>query len=246
MPDRPVRLIMTVLLARVLRSVCLIGALTFGAIALTLGFILLTGHGLTTHQLEPIYHGLVSIREKLETLDTGWALLTIGVLSVGLWLSVRRDARKQLQAAFDGAIAQAVTAARAEAEAGTTITPTPEMASVSARLEQLRGQLEQAMAARAPERAGSPPDAKTEPALDGMIKQFQELEQELHRLDVIRRLDIGSQLGDVSAPVIKSENRFGRFLTSVGLVNSMGRVSRTLTIAALFYSFPPFSLSPAP
>jgi hypothetical protein len=233
MPDRPVLLIMSVLLARVLRSICLIGALTFGAIALILGVVLLAGHVLTIHQLEPIYQGLVSVRKALEALDAWWGILTIGVLSVGLWFSVRRDAQKQLQAAFDGAVDEAIAAAQTDAEAGKTISPTPEMAAVSARMTELRGQLEQAIAARSPEHVDSPPDPKTEPELAGMIKQFQELDQELHRLDVVRRLDIGSRVGDVSAPAIESRGRFGRFLASVGLVNSMGYISRALTIASL-------------
>ena len=233
MPDHPIPLLMCFLLARVLRGVCLIGTLTYGAIALTIGVILLVGRSLTSWQLEPIYLALVRIREKLETLDASWALLTIGVLSVGLWLSVRRDARRHLKAAFEGAVAQAVAEVQAEAKAGTTLTPTPEMVLVSNKLEQLGGQLEQAIAAREPKVAGSPPDASTEPELAALIIQFQQLEQGLHQLDVRRRLDIGGQLAGISAPVAQSESRFGRLLISVGLINSMGRVSRVLTTASL-------------
>jgi hypothetical protein len=66
MPSYPLRLIMAVLLGRVLRGVCLIGALTFGAIVLALAGVLLAGHGLTIRELERIYHTLATLREKLE------------------------------------------------------------------------------------------------------------------------------------------------------------------------------------
>ena len=130
-------------------------------------------------------------------------------------------------------MAQAVAEVQAEAKAGTTLTPTPEMVLVSNKLEQLGGQLEQAIAAREPKVAGSPPDASTEPELAALIIQFQQLEQGLHQLDVRRRLDIGGQLAGISAPVAQSESRFGRLLISVGLINSMGQVSRVLTTASL-------------
>jgi hypothetical protein len=155
------------------------------------------------------------------------------MLSVGLWLSVRRDAHKVLRAALDGAVVKAAAEAEAEAQTGTTIAPTPEMASVSARLDQLREELGHVFAAREPDKADSPPDPETEPALAGMIKQFQALQEQLQQMDVIRRLDVGSQLANVSTPPVKSEGRFGRFLASAGLVNAMGVVSRALSTASL-------------
>lgn len=138
-----------------------------------------------------------------------------------------------LRAALDGAVVKATAEAEAEAQTGTTIAATPEMASVSTRLDQLREELGHAFAAREPDKADSPPDPETEPALAGIINQFQALQEQLQRMDVIRRLDIGSQLANVSRPPVKSEGRFGRFLASAGLVNAMGVVSRALSTTSL-------------
>src|SRR5271166_4239246 len=113
-PTRPLRLIVAVILGNVVRSTSLIAAAVFGLIGLVLATLSFLGQALALGQLARIFGALAELREKIEAFDTSWSIATIVVLSLALWIAVRRDARRQLSAAVD----QAVERLQADAAAG--------------------------------------------------------------------------------------------------------------------------------
>src|SRR6516164_6391058 len=162
-PERPLRLVVLLVLATLLRSASLITACSFGLIVLILLACAIVGYGL-----------------PVETLDMGWSVLTIGVLCVALWISIRRDAVRQVARAVDASVEQLqadIAAGRIE-----DLEPTPEMQKLAALLAQVQSSIH-ANAAHAP------PDVAQAKELS---VRAEALQKELTRLDAVRRLDIGS------------------------------------------------------
>ena len=142
-PRRPLRPVLTLILANLIRSTSLIAAIMFGGIAAILLSLTLVGQAVSLARLAAIFRVLSGLREYVESVDKTWSLMTIALLSVALWMAARRDAKRQIAEAYDAAIAHL----RADAVAGRLqpLEPTPRMQQLAGRLETV----EQAIAANA-------------------------------------------------------------------------------------------------
>jgi hypothetical protein len=219
-PNRPVRLIVAVILGNLIRSTSLIAAIAFSAIVVVLSALALTGHALPLSQLAAIFHALSELREKIEKIDTGWSLATVAVLSVALWFAVRRDATRQLSAAVDAAVERL----RADAAAGRLqpLEPTPRMQQFIAHLAKLQD------AINAPEGQARSDAEQTE----RLKKEANAVHEEIGRLDALRRLDIGANLSALTNPP-RPANRFAAILVSAGVLQSLSLVSKAVATLSL-------------
>jgi hypothetical protein len=219
-PDRPLRLVIFLVLANLLRSASLIAAFSFGMIVLILLSCAMVGYALPTEELAKLFRASSELREKVEALDKGWSVLTIGVLCIALWISVRRDAVRQVSRAVDASI----TKLKADIAAGRVerLEPTPEMQKVAALLDQLQSSIDA-------NNARTPPDAAQAAEL---ARRADGLRQELTRLDAVRRLDIGSELTALIAPP-RPQNRFGAAMVSAGLLQPLSLISKAIAAVSL-------------
>jgi hypothetical protein len=219
-PTRPLRLILTLILANLIRSTSLIATIMFGTIAVILLGLTLAGHAVSFARLAEIFHALSKLREKVESVDKTWSLVTIGLLSVALWIAARRDATRKVSGAVDAAIAQL----QEDAAAGRLqpLEPTPRMQQLVGHLEKV----EQAIVAN----AGQPqPDSS---AAERLSTEAEMLREQIRRLDALRRLDVGSHLlVQVTPP--RPTNRFAAVLASAGVLQTLSFGSKVLATASL-------------
>jgi hypothetical protein len=207
-------------LATLLRSASLIAACSFGLIVLILLACAIVGYGLPVEALAKFFRASSELREKVETLDMGWSVLTISVLCVALWISIRRDAVRQVARAVDASVEQLqadIAAGRIE-----DLEPTPEMQKLAALLAQVQSSIHV-------NAAHAPPDAAQAKELS---VRAEALQKELTRLDAVRRLDIGSQLSVLTAPP-RPQNRFAAIMVSAGLLQPLSLASKVIGTASL-------------
>jgi hypothetical protein len=219
-PERPLRLVATLVLATLLRSASLIAAGTFGVIVVVLAGCAILGYGLPIETLAVLFRASSELRETVEALDKGWSALTIGVLCIALWISVRRDAARQLSQAVDASIAQM----KADIAAGQLeeLEPTPEMRQVTGRLVDMQKAIAAANAA-------TPRNAVE---ADRLSHQSEAVKEELVRLDIMRRLDLGSQLTELTGPQ-RPQNRFAALMVSAGLLQPLSLASKAIGTVSL-------------
>jgi hypothetical protein len=219
-PNRPLRLVLTLIVANLIRSTCLIAAIMFGTIAVILHGLTLAGHAVPLARLAEIFHALSRLRENVERVDKTWSLATIGLLSVALWIAARRDAKRQVSSAVDAAIAQL----QADAVAGNLqpLEPTPRMQQLAGHLEKV----EQAIVANAEQ---PQPDSL---AAERLSAEAGVLREQIQRLDALRRLDVGSHLLVQSTPPLPA-NRFAAVLASAGVLQTLSFGSKVLATASL-------------
>ena len=103
-PAKPLGWMTAIMLASILRTASFIAALTFGAILITLSVATMLGASLSADNLAGIFRSLSAAREAVERLHVAWGLIAIGLLSIALWLSVRRDAKRRLADAVSNSL----------------------------------------------------------------------------------------------------------------------------------------------
>src|SRR5437868_9279490 len=152
MPERPIRLIVVLLLLGILQSATFITTLIFGAIVTVLAVVSMLGGHFAADQLAAVFQALSAAHEEVRAIDSIWALVVIGLLTLALWISTRRDATREFSAAIGAALADL----QSKADAGElpAMAPTPQMARVSAHIEDRSAEL-QSILMKDPQKEGS-------------------------------------------------------------------------------------------
>jgi len=219
-PERPLRLILLLVLATLLRSGSLIAACSFGLIVLVLLGCALIGYVLPIARLAELFHASSELRERVEALDKAWSFLTIGALCVALWISARRDAARELSRAVDASVEKLqadIAAGRIE-----QLEPTSAMQQVAALLAETQSAIET-------NEAKNQPDAAVDKELS---RKAEALQQELIRLDAVRRLDIGNELTGLTTPQ-RPQSRLAAIMVSAGLLQPLSVGSKLLATVSL-------------
>ena len=218
LPARPLRLMVTLMIASLLRSASLVAAIAFGGIVIAFAVVTSFASGFSTDQLASVFHLLTNLRERIEAFDGAWSIIFLGVLSIALWISVRRDAQKRLSAAIDHSVARL----HESVAAGSLpeLADTPEMARIAGVFGEVQAKLHATRQSHEPE---VPPEAAETAALEAQAKA---LHDEYVRLDLLRRLDISAEVSMGLGFGQHTKSRIARFVGSVGLLQAMSGVSR--------------------
>lgn len=226
------RLVFLTLAAQILRSVCLVIGVTLGTVAL----VVLTAPLFLTHgSQEHLVRGFELVRrvhEYAESVDSGWAILTTVVLTVALWISMRREAKRLAEKSIEEAF-QRLKQQAAEGRLP-DLPPTEEM---SRNLEQrnIRAQRCAQILEKARAEGGKPElaDPEKNPELARLYREINLIDEQVRRIDILRRLDIGPSLEPLSQPRSAGESRIASFLISTGLMRSVSAVSKVISVVSL-------------
>jgi hypothetical protein len=228
--DNAYSAIVGLLVAEVLRGAALVIGASLTIIGATIwAMSYFSGFG-SQDDLARIFESLRWTHNLVEEVSTWWGILTVALLSLALWIAIRREARQRVDTGFANAFEK--LKADAEADSLPDIPSTPEMATIENMIEQRRTKvtriLEELNAQGESESKGDPEKSDE---LTELLAQIESLKTKLINIDVLRRLEVGKAVA--SDAKIDEKSAKNNLFLSTGFFNLISGTTRVLAIISL-------------